>query len=231
MTYILNIETTTKTCSVVLSKHTNVISKKESFSTYTHAENLTIFIEEVIKNSPITLNKIDAIAVSKGPGSYMGLRIGVSAAKGLCYALNIPLLGIDTLSAMSQYAIQKTDAKNALFCPMIDARRMEVYCAVYDSNNQCIEQTQAKIIEENAFEAYLTHHDIYFFGDGAEKCMSILNRNKNAHFLDTYVMSAEALILSAYQKYNTAQFEDLAYFEPFYLKDFIPGISKVKGLQ
>ena len=155
MTYILNIETTTKSCSVVLSFNKETIALKESQSTYTHSENITIFVSEVIKDAGITLKMIDAIAVSRGPGSYMGLRIGVSTAKGLCYALDKPLIAVDTLKAMASKACALKKVNKALYCPMIDARRMEVYCAMFNSNNNYFSATEAKIIDEFSFEKEL----------------------------------------------------------------------------
>ena len=231
MTYILNIETTTKSCSVVISLNNDIVALKESQSSYTHSENITIFISEVIRNAGISINLLDAIAVSRGPGSYMGLRIGVSTAKGLCYALNKPLIAVDTLGAMAFKASAIKNDMKALYCPMLDARRMEVYCALYDSSNNNIVPTEAKIIDENSFEKELATAPIYFFGEGASKCKETLKNQPNAFFVDDYVMSADALVPFALQNYNEKQFENLSYFEPFYLKDFIPGISRVKGLK
>jgi len=231
MTYILNIETTTKSCSVALSLNNDTIAIKESQSTYTHSENITLFISDVIKNAGIKLNMIDAVAISKGPGSYMGLRIGVSTAKGLCCALDKPLIAVDTLGSMSLKAAKIIKDDKAFFCPMIDARRMEVYCALFDSFNNNILPTEAKIINENSFIKELADSPIYFFGDGAFKCKDILKESTNAFFIDNYVMSADALVPIALKKYLNKQFEDLNFFEPFYLKDFIPGVSKVKGLK
>jgi len=233
MTYILNIETTTKCCSVVLSFNNEIIALRESQSSYTHSENITLFISEVIKNAGISFHIIDAIAISKGPGSYMGLRIGVSTAKGLCYALDKPLIAVDTLGAMALKAATTTiiEDDKALFCPMIDARRMEVYCALFDSSTNCITPVEAKIINENSFENELEHSPVYFFGDGASKCKVALKNHSNALFIDDYLMSADAIVPIAHKKFADNQFEDLSYFEPFYLKDFIPGISIVKGLK
>lgn len=231
MTCILNIETTTKSCSVVLSFNNEIVALKESQSTYTHSENITLFISDVIKNAGISLTAIDAVAISKGPGSYMGLRIGVSTAKGLCYALNKPMIAVDTLDAMALKAAKIKGDNKVLFCPMIDARRMEVYCALFDSLNNCIMPTKAKIINEVSFEKELADNIIYFFGDGALKCKEVLKNKLSALFIDDYMMSADAIVPFALNKFNNKQFEDLNYFEPFYLKDFIPGISRVKGLK
>lgn len=207
-----------------------MLAAKESLSDYTHAENLTNYIVDVTKEAGLSLNNIDAIAVSKGPGSYMGLRIGVASAKGLCYALDKPLLGIDTLQAMALKAAAELNDNTALFCPMIDARRMEVYCAVYNSDNELLEPVSAKIIDEDSFRNFLTTSKMYFFGDGAAKCSEVLKQPPLATFNYAYKMSADAMIPLALEQYNMKKFESLANFEPFYLKDFIPGLPKVKGL-
>jgi len=231
MAHILALETTTKSCSVVIAFDEKRILKKETQSSYTHSENLTRYIEEVINKSGISLDMLDAVVISKGPGSYMGLRIGTSTAKGLCYALEKPLIAVDTLKAMALKASKLFPQTNAIYCPMLDARRMEVYCALYDSSNVCITPTEAKIINEHSFTSELKNNMIYFFGDGAAKCKDVFKNKPNAVVVDDYNMSADALIPLAYEKFRNNQFEDLAYFEPFYLKDFIPGIPKVKGLK
>jgi len=231
MTYILHLETTTKSCSVVLSLNESIIAKKESQASYTHSENLTLFIEEVMVQSCLSFKLLDAIAISKGPGSFMGLRIGASTAKGLCYALNKPLIAVDTLKAMALKARILFPKENAYYCPMLDARRMEVYCALYDSSNKCILPTSAKIIDKHSFEEELDTHIIYFFGDAAAKCKDVFKNNANAVIVEDYIMTADALIPLALTHFKENKFEDLAYFEPFYLKDFVPGIPKVKGLK
>jgi len=230
MTRILYIETSTKTCSIALAENTKVLALKETHNVYTHAENITLFVESVVKTSGYKLSDIHAVCVSRGPGSYMGLRIGTATAKGFCFAFDIPLIAVDTLQAMAHKASGMTNIKNALFCPMIDARRMEVYCGLYDFNNAVISPPEALIIDENAFKDTLKTSPIYFFGDGASKCENILRSYENAHFLSDYNMSADAMISLGFAKYGEKIFEDLAYFEPFYLKDFIPGLAKVKGL-
>lgn len=193
---------------------------------YTHAENVKPFIEKVVKKAGINFSDIDAIAVSKGPGSYTGLRIGVSSAKGLCYALNKPLIAIDTLQAMALRMAKQNTNKNLLFCPMIDARRMEVYTAIYDANNELIEPISAKIIDENSFNEVLTNHKVMFFGDGASKCKAVLEGNSNALFDDDTLPSAIEINELASKKLNNNELEDVAYFEPFYLKDFIATTPK-----
>lgn len=230
MALILNLETATTACSISLTKDGSVIAFKEQNGEYSHAENLTVFIEDVIKQSGLSLKNVDAIAVSKGPGSYTGLRIGVSTAKGLCYSLNKPLIAINTLQHLALGVIQnlkpETLSSKPLFCPMLDARRMEVYCAVYDSGGNEIVPTAAEIIDENSFAGLLKDHQIYFFGDGASKCKDILSVNSNAIFIGEIECSARNMGKLTEEAFNKKQFEDVAYFEPFYLKDFVAGKKK-----
>ncbi len=226
MSIILGIETATKVCSIALSKDDELLAIEEVGGAYSHAENVTNFIEKVVKKANIQFNDIDAIAVSKGPGSYTGLRIGVSSAKGLCYALNKPLIAIDTLQAMALRMAKQTSDKNLLFCPMIDARRMEVYTAIYNASNELIEPISAKIIDENSFSKYLNNQKVMFFGDGAEKCKTLFSGNKNAFFNESVLPSAIEINELALKKLNNNQLEDVAYFEPFYLKDFIATTPK-----
>lgn len=226
MSIILGIETSTKVCSIAISKNNQLLAMEEVGGAYTHAENVNPFIEKVVKKAGINFSDIDAIAVSKGPGSYTGLRIGVSSAKGLCYALNKPLIAIDTLQAMALRMTKQSTNKNLLFCPMIDARRMEVYTAIYDANNELIEPISAKIIDENSFDEVLTSHKVMFFGDGASKCKAVLEGNSNALFDDDTLPSAIEINELASKKLNNNELEDVAYFEPFYLKDFIATTPK-----
>ena len=190
---------------------------------YSHAENLISFCDAVLKKCKYTYSDLQAVAVSKGPGSYTGLRIGVSAAKGFCYALNIPLISVNTLQHMALQAAENYENKAALFCPMIDARRMEVYCAIYDAMNQEVKATAAEIIDEHSFSDDLKSKELVFFGDGSAKCKGMLEGNKNAKFLDQVVPSAQNMIALAEAKYAAQDFENTAYFEPFYLKDFLIG--------
>ena len=223
MALILGIETATKNCSVALFKDGMLISEKESVTDgYTHAEQLTLFIQDVINSSNITLNKIEAIALSMGPGSYTGLRIGTSTAKGLCYALDIPLIAISTLKAMA-FAFEKNE-KSAIYCPMIDARRMEVFSALYDSNVKQVRGVQADVVDENTYSEFLVN-GITFFGDGSLKCQKIIN-HKNATFIQGVYPSAKNLGILAEAKFENKEFEDVAYFEPYYLKDFVAGNKK-----
>ena len=222
MEYILNIETATKNCSVALAKDGKTIVCKEiAEEGYSHAERLHVFIEEIIKEAGITLNDLSAIAVSQGPGSYTGLRIGVSAAKGLCYALDIPLIAVDTLQALaSQVAIS-----NGLIIPMIDARRMEVYSAVFAPNLERKREVLAEIITENSFENL--QETLYFVGDCAEKCKSVLTK-ENYIFLDEIVYpSAKEMSLISFEKFKKSDTVDVAYFEPLYVKDFMITRKKV----
>lgn len=220
MSVILNIETSTTLCSVALAKDGVVIGFKEVNDGYTHAENLHVFIEKVLTDSKISAKDLKAIAVGSGPGSYTGLRIGVSAAKGLAFALQIPLIAVNTLQTMSAVAAAKSSAAD-LFCPMLDARRMEVYTAIYDKNLNPVKETSAWIIAEDNLAFFNTGKSICFFGDGMLKCKAFLKQIENAIFIEDVVPSSLALAQLSYQKYGKSQFEDLAYFEPFYLKDFL----------
>lgn len=220
MAFILNIETSTTVCSVSISKNGELISFKEINNGYTHVENLHVFIEEVLKSSSITIKQLNAIAISKGPGSYTGLRIGVSAAKGLAYSLNIPLIALNTLQVITNSAINNSQP-NAVYCPMLDARRMEVYTAVYDKNLSTVSDTEALIVDEITIAKFSNYGKIYFFGDGMSKCKEILKMLPNANFIESIVPSAKAMCDLSFKKFSNQEFEDVAYFEPFYLKDFL----------
>ncbi|HNW99303.1 MAG TPA: tRNA (adenosine(37)-N6)-threonylcarbamoyltransferase complex dimerization subunit type 1 TsaB [Bacteroidales bacterium] len=222
MSCILLLETATKVCSVALSENEKLLSVKESHSANSHSSVITSFISEVINSSGKKNSDIDAVCVSMGPGSYTGLRIGVSTAKGLCYAWNKPLIAINTLQSMAMHFILKNKADdNVLLCPMIDARRMEVYNAIFDAQGNFIRDTSAEIISENSFSELLLKNRIIFFGDGAEKCKEILTKHSNASIVDDLNNSASGMIALASFKFERNQFEDTAYFEPFYLKDFL----------
>ena len=219
-TYILNIETSTKACSVAIHKNGNLIALKESVTeNFSHSEKLLVFVGELIENSQIRLSDLSAIAVSMGPGSYTGLRIGVATAKGLCYGLNIPLISISTLKSMSLGMSLKK--KGDLFCPMIDARRMEVYSAFFDIHNIRKRKIQADILDANSYKNELKEK-VIFFGDGSDKAKEVI-KNKNAIFITDFYPSANFIGMLSYQKFLDSDFEDLAYFEPFYLKDFVTG--------
>ena len=216
MAIILNIETATKNCSVSLSKNGKTLfCKEQADQGYSHAEKLHVFIDEVIKECQVDINEINAVAVSKGPGSYTGLRIGVSAAKGLCYALNLPLIAIDTLEILAS----KVDQNDGLIVPMLDARRMEVYSAVFNQEKKIVSETKAEILDENSYAH--VNEKIYFLGDCQEKCKTVLTKS-NFQFLPEIIFpSANEMSELSFQKFIAKEFEDVAYFEPFYLKDFL----------
>lgn len=221
MAYILCIETTTTNCSVSLSKEGACIALKElNSANYSHSEKLHLFIEDVLKTANISVNDLSAIAVSKGPGSYTGLRIGVSSAKGLCFALNLPLISVDTLQALALQV--KDDQQTDFIIPMLDARRMEVYTAVFDNKQKQLEKTSAKILDEKSFLDYLEKGKVVFLGNANEKWKSICI-HPNANFIDNKLPSADAMCALATLKHKKSDFENVAYFEPFYLKDFIGG--------
>jgi len=229
MAFILNIETSTSVCSVAIAKDGKVISSKESHGEKTHASHLTPFIEEVISNSGITSEELDGIAVSKGPGSYTGLRIGVSTAKGIAYALEIPVIAVCTLFSMANgLKEEKPDVFNdtdLLFCPMLDARRMEVYLALYNQELDNEPQVKAEIINENSFQQILNNRKIVFFGNGIEKCRKVI-RHENAIFVEQFNPLARYMADISYSYFLKKNFVNMAYFEPFYLKDFIATTPK-----
>ena len=221
MPYILNIETATKNCSVALAKNGKTMLYKEiAEEGYSHAERLHVFIEEIIKESGITFQEISAIAVSQGPGSYTGLRIGVSAAKGLCFALDIPLIAVDTLQVLASQA----KVSSGLIIPMLDARRMEVYSAIFTSNFESKRAVQAEIITENSFDDL--HETLYFVGDCAEKCKPVLTKDNFIFLEEIKYPSAKEMSFLSFEKYKKNDFVDVAYFEPYYLKDFMMTVSK-----
>lgn len=217
MALILSIETTTTNCSVALSKYGETVVLKEDYdNNYSHAERLHVYIDTVLKQANMSQTDLDAIAVSKGPGSYTGLRIGVSSAKGLSYALGIPLIAIPTLEALAH----QVNAQEGVIVSMLDARRLEVYSAIFDTNHNQIRETQAQILEDNAFVGYLEKNKVYFIGNGVEKTKTIIN-HPNAIFIEGKLPSANDMGVLAYNKYKINDFEDVAYFEPYYLKDFV----------
>lgn len=227
---VICIETATNLCSVALISSGGVISLKESNDLKSHASMLTVFIDEVLKENGIRANDLEAIAVGKGPGSYTGLRIGVSVAKGIAYAASIPLVSVGTTLSMfwgmaGRIEEITQDRENTLFCPMIDARRMEVYNAVYDSQGNTEKEISADIIREDSFAEIPESKLIIFFGDGASKCKEVIKR-KNVYFHDDFRISASHMLKPVYQAIDNRHFEDVAYFEPFYLKDFITSIPR-----
>ncbi len=217
MSIILNIETSTKNCSVSIANKGEILAIKElNNGNYSHAEVLHPFIVDALKEVNLSSDKIDAVAVSKGPGSYTGLRIGVSAAKGLCFAFSKPLISIDTLTSLSH----SISIEKGFIVPMLDARRMEVYSTILDKNYKAIREIKAEIINENSFSEYLNISKVYFLGDGSAKCKEII-KHKNAVFIDDKFPSAKEMAKLSYEKHKKNDIENVAYFEPFYLKDFV----------
>lgn len=227
MSLILHLETATTVCSVALSFEGKLIALKEENKGFTHAEHLTLFIEEVMQMACKSFEEIDAVAVSKGPGSYTGLRIGVATSKGLCVGLNKPLIAINTLNSMAQGARQK-HGDIYHFCPMLDARRMEVYTSLFNQSGEELQATEALILSENTLEKSLNEFEILFFGDGASKFQEIC-QHKNAKFDLDFLPSAANMIDLSYLKFINKQFEDVAYFEPFYLKEFYTTSAKLRS--
>ena len=223
---ILHIETSTDLCSVALSRGMHCLAVKENFEGRNHAALLTPYIEDLLSTNDISVHQLDAVAVSSGPGSYTGLRIGLSVAKGLCYGGHIPLIAVSTLQAMSLgFVLQHNVPASSLLCPMIDARRMEVYTALYDVSGKQMKNVSAEIITEQSFVSWLDQQQIFFFGNGAAKCRIAIT-HPHAVFPENFTHSARYMIQPALQAYSEKKFEDAAYFEPFYLKDFIAGPKK-----
>jgi tRNA threonylcarbamoyladenosine biosynthesis protein TsaB len=219
-TYILHLETATKVCSVALSLNGQIKQLKEiQEAGFSHGENLTLLIEDALKSEGIKSNQLSAVSIASGPGSYTGLRIGVSTAKGLCYALSIPLIAIDALVSIQQNALEKYPNQNII--PMIDARRMEVFAAVYDSKCEILKPISADILEENSYAEF---EPFVACGDGAEK-LKDLWKDRNIIFATEILSSAKSQVKLAYQKFEQKAFEDVAYFEPFYLKDFVMNVK------
>lgn len=231
MANILLLETATPVCSVVLAEDGKNIAHRESSEQNAHSSCLSVFIDEVMKEAGVDFRSLDAVCISSGPGSYTGLRIGTSTAKGLCYALGKPLLAIETLQAMANWFLQKNPDYQGFVCPMIDARRMEVYTAMFDSNGNRLTPTTAEIIDGDSFADFLVKDRVAFFGDGAEKTKTLLSGNVNAVYDIPFEISAEGLSVDAEKKMQDSEFEDVAYFEPFYLKDFVAAKPVVKGLR
>lgn len=217
MGLILNIETASTNCSVALAKEGKTIALKEdNDKSYSHSERLHIYIDEVLKQSKLKLKDLDAIAVSKGPGSYTGLRIGVSAAKGLCYSLNIPLISVLTLQSLAH----QVNPKSGYIVPMLDARRREVYSAVFDFNHNLIRDTEAQVLDDHSFKDLLISHNVIFIGSGVEKTKELI-RHQNAIFMEDKMPSANEMNELSFKKYKIGEIENIAYFEPYYLKDFV----------
>lgn len=235
---ILCLETATPSCSVALVHNGEVLACEEDPKGQNHSEKITLFIDSVMKKAGISYNQLDAVAVSMGPGSYTGLRIGVSTAKGICYAVSKPLIAVETLHSMafgglSVISTERSERRNLLqpiLIPMIDARRMEVYAAIFDENVNKIKDTEAVIIDESSFADLKNNHHLYLFGDGADKCAELFANDDKITVIKDFYCSARYMNTIAQQKLNNKDFVDVAYFEPFYLKDFVPGTPTVKGL-
>jgi tRNA threonylcarbamoyladenosine biosynthesis protein TsaB len=226
---LLHIESATEICSVALSKGSDIIASLCLEKGNSHTEHLFPFIEQVLEQSQCNISEIDGVVLSMGPGSYTGLRIGASAAKGICYALNIPLIGISTLQSIVFGALNQPKTEQyALYCPMIDARRMEVFTALFNDAGERITEVENKIIDEKSFSNELEHHIICFCGNGMPKCQPVI-KHPNARFIDA-PLSADNMLRPALEKFNNKQFEDVAYFEPFYFKEYVAKKSAVKGL-
>lgn len=230
MSYILNIETSTSVCSVALSANGEVLFEKSSFEGPSHAALLGVYVEEALVMMKSKGLKLDAVAVSSGPGSYTGLRIGVSVAKGLCFGYGIPLISIHTLEVLAVAALKEQEnAADCLYCAMLDARRMEVYAAIYDANLNTVRETSADIVEADTYVSYLEKGKVCFFGNGAAKCREVIT-SPNALFIDDIHPLAVNMIPLSEKAFAESKFEDVAYFEPFYLKEFQATIAKNKVL-
>lgn len=230
---ILCLETATPVCSVALNDGCCTLALRETEGQNAHSEKITNFIREVMETAGIDYRQLDAVAVSKGPGSYTGLRIGVSTAKGICYAADLPLMAIDTLEAMALGMKAKLGSQiteNDLLVPMIDARRMEVYSAIFDASMNKIKDTEAMVIDEKSFAELRQNHRLWLFGDGAPKLSKLFENQCNINIIDGFKPSAAYMLPLAEKALKEHDFVDVAYFEPFYLKDFIAGKPHVKGL-
>jgi len=224
MCLILSLETTTNVCAAALYEGEILLAESCLAIEKAHSKSLASIVDSIFKYAEHSKQSLSAVAVSSGPGSYTGLRIGTSFAKGICYSLDIPLLSVKTLDGMIQSV--KRENECLIYCPMIDARRMEVYCKLVKSDGKTIEETDARIIDSNSFQDHLTDNLVYFFGDGAKKCKPFLN-HKNALFHDNFIISARGIGQLANNKFAMKDFEDVAYYEPFYLKEYIAGKSKL----
>jgi tRNA threonylcarbamoyladenosine biosynthesis protein TsaB len=228
MPLLLALETSTTVCSIALYKEQQLLGASELQIEKSHSSHITVMVSQLVENCGATLQELSAVAVSGGPGSYTGLRIGTSTAKGLCYSLNIPLLEVSTLYGLAAQVIAMTpNPERYLFCPMLDARRMEVYTCLLTHELQEVEPIAPVVLEEHTFEARLKERPIIFFGSGATKYKSMVNTEANALFIEGVLPSAKTIGLLALPKYEQEAFEDVAYYEPFYLKDvYITSPSK-----
>lgn len=225
MSIILSVETSTPICSVALHNGGELMACKELFADRSHSSLLTVLVEEILTQAKIALNDVSAFAIAKGPGSYTGLRIGTSTVKGFCYGLDKPLIAVNTLKGMAVGMVNKY-GEDMLYCPMIDARRMEVYCLMMTRDGTIEMPTRAVIVDESSFSSELKNGKVLFFGNGAEKCKTLLESESNALFDDGGLPSAIHIGQEAFKKFEREEFEDVAYFEPFYLKAFKAGKPK-----
>lgn len=231
MSCILHIETSTSTCSVAVSEDGQNVFNKEDLNGPSHAALLGVFIDEALSFADSHAMPIDAVAVSCGPGSYTGLRIGVSMAKGICYGRNVPLIGLPTLEVLSVPVLLYHDLpEDALLCPMLDARRMEVYAAVYDRALNVKRAIAADIVDENSYLEFLNEAPVYFYGNGAAKCREKIT-HPNAHFIDDIHPLAKMMYPLAEKAVAREDYKDVAYFEPFYLKEFVASLPKKSLLE
>lgn len=227
MATILHIETATEVCSAALSNNGEVLKYKVSDKPQSHSSQLGLFTDEIMQFVRSNRLQVDAVAVSSGPGSYTGLRIGVSEAKGLSYGLDVPLIAIPTHKVMAQQIVESTVVGDKLLCPMIDARRMEVYAAFFDSKLNVVRETSADIIDADSYLDLLDKHEVVFFGNGADKCKAVVTHH-NALFIDDIKPEAKSMVTLAEAAYADNEFVDAAYFEPFYLKEFVATVPKNK---
>ncbi len=234
MSLILCIETGTNICSVGIARDGELVSLRESVEGRDHAKHVGVFVDELLRETGVMPDELDAVAVGMGPGSYTGLRIGVSFAKGLCYGLQIPLVAVGSLDALAQVAIEDNEAgiltveawDDAVLCPMVDARRMEVYTRLYNAQGEPLSEVSAEVVDEHTFADVRRDRQLVIFGNGAEKCCEVLS---DATYINV-APSARGLARLAEQRLQAGQTEDIAYFEPFYLKDFVVIPSKKKLL-
>ena len=227
---ILLLETATSVCSVMLCDGDKVLAERHSADPNAHSSRLAVFIDEIFREANVEMNAVEAVCVSSGPGSYTGLRIGVSSAKGLCYALDKPLLAVPTLQSMAALYYMNHPEYDGLVCPMIDARRLECYTAIYNNRLDAVKDISADIIRESIYDDYLAQGQVVFIGDGAAKTKPVLGGHPNACYDSDYVISARGMARLAQQRLSAGKVEDVAYFEPFYLKDFVAKKPVVKGL-
>jgi tRNA threonylcarbamoyladenosine biosynthesis protein TsaB len=219
MSLIVSLETSVKVCSAAIHDSGQLVASSEVHIEYSHASKLAVLVHEVSRSANIQLSQLSAVAVTSGPGSYTGLRIGTSTAKGMCFSLDIPLISVGTLDLLA-YQMSHRNSQKVYLCPMLDARRMEVYCQVFNPSLETIQSTEAKVIDESSFQEVLDKNQVIFFGDGAMKCKEKIT-HQNAHFVEGVYPSASHLGSMAFQKFAKGQFEDLLNFEPHYLKEFM----------